>query len=237
MGRGLFKPVVWALFTSFLLFSSISNAIASCDVGIPLTAQERESLFYKLRISKAGQKLIASFEKKYSSLENLNLQWNTVSYSQLSAAPQRTVSSVKKNPGRGPASVPALSSEMVCVHLARKLPDIEHIADLAHELVHATRLSHDVLVGNVTDPDEFVSARIKSRGGEADAFASECVVKHEILGTWDRLCTPYVSDSDENAVDVELVIRDLYNGELSASLTGEAYPVMLARQFKAMLEK
>jgi hypothetical protein len=120
----------------------------------------------------------------------------------------------------------------VCVHLTKKLPEIEHVADLVHELTHAVYLEDEVLHGTMDDVDDFVRARIAGVGGEAHAFSVECKVKQEILKTWDQLCMPYVSDS-KNEMDKEKVVQALYNGVLSASLTGETYPVMLSKQFSA----
>jgi hypothetical protein len=124
------------------------------------------------------------------------------------------------------------------VHLTRRLPDIEHVADLVHELAHATRLEARVLRGEIEDTAEFVRERLTAKGGEADAFAVECQVKRELLGSWDALCAPYgITSAAGDSVDVQRVVKDLYNGQLSASLTGETYPIMLARQFRAILAK
>jgi hypothetical protein len=117
------------------------------------------------------------------------------------------------------------------VHLAHKLPEIEHLADLAHELTHATRLRPEVLRGDVASAKEFVEQRLTGQGGEADAFVAECNVKHELLGHWDAFCSTYVS---ENEMNRQRVIRDLYNGVLSASLTGESYPTLLERQYRLL---
>lgn len=189
---------------------------AFCDPGLPVTHDERAALVSALKDSKTGTQLLQDFEKKYGSLDRLLVQWNNVSYSQLSVSPERSLASV---------------APKVCIHLTHRLPDIEHIADLAHELVHATRLSAEELRGDVKSEEEFVSSRIRSRGGEAEAFAVECQVKYEINSEWDELCSPYVRSGK---MQVAAVIEDLYNGNLSASLTGEAYPKMLAKQFRIM---
>lgn len=198
--------------------------IQACDPGIVVADVERRELLLKLRISKAGRALTADFERQYGSLENLVIQWDSVSYSQVAAGRARSRvanSSVEEAP-LGPG---------ICVHLARKLPAIEHVADLAHELTHATRLGLKILKGEVDDVAEFVRARLTSRGGEADAFSVECEVKRELLGHWDAFCAPYAGPE---GIDASRVIDDLYDGRLSASLTGETYPVMLSRQFGAI---
>ncbi|MEW6055882.1 MAG: hypothetical protein AB1540_04635 [Bdellovibrionota bacterium] len=122
----------------------------------------------------------------------------------------------------------------VCVHLTKNLPEIEHVADLAHELTHATKLELKVLRGDVETAEQFVGQRLGSSGGEADAFATECTVKREILGEWDPFCAPYVHDGK---ISREKVLQSLYSGQLSASLTGESYPTLLTRQFQALLRK
>jgi hypothetical protein len=204
----------------------------SCDVGVPLTLEEREQMLAQLRISTAGRELLSQFENQYN-MKELSIQWGSASYSQLSTArqPSRNVSSVKKGEGRGPASSDSSGVSKVCISLARDLPSIEHLADFAHELVHATRLNHDVLVGNVKDADSFVAARIRARGGEADAFVTECQIKREIRGGWDSLCRPFVINGEMNQ---DAVADALYTGDLAASLTGETYPVMLRKQFNAL---
>jgi hypothetical protein len=90
------------------------------------------------------------------------------------------------------------------------------------------------LKGEGMSTNEFVHARIAATGGEADAFGVECAVKREILGHWDAFCSPYVNGG---GVAVKRVVDDLYSGALSASLTGEPYPVMLAKQFRRMAER
>ncbi|MBI3555367.1 MAG: hypothetical protein HY074_03765 [Deltaproteobacteria bacterium] len=201
---------------------------AVCDPGATLSDDERGILLNKLRISTSGRAVLDDFVRQYGSFTNLLVQWDTVSYSQVVSVPQQ--------PGRSPAGESLLGNG-VCVHLTRKLPEIEHVADLAHELTHATRLSFKVLHGEVADVAEFVRARLTARGGEADAFSVECKVKHELLGRWDEFCSPYGTLSAADSFDTVQVIKDFYNGRLSASLTGETYPVMLARQYKAMLAK
>jgi hypothetical protein len=199
--------------------------LKACDPALPLTADERAELIGALEKSETGRTLFKEYQLKFGELSSLIIQWDTVSYSQIS-----------KLPGRVPANISASSAKasVVCVHLAKKLPDIEHIADLSHELVHATRLSEEVLKGEGMSTNEFVHARIAATGGEADAFGVECAVKREILGHWDGFCSPYVSG---DGVAVKRVVDDLYSGALSASLTGEPYPVMLAKQFRRMAER
>lgn len=197
-----------------------------CDAGPQLSAEERTQLFERLTESPLGARILTDYAREYGDTSSLMIQWDSVSYSQ--------VVTVHQNEGRAPAGLSALGNA-VCVHLTKRLPDIEHVADLAHELTHATRLSPAVLRGNVSSVAEFVQARLAARGGEADAFASECRVKHELLGEWDELCAPYVAE--QGSFDTEHVVRDLYSGKMSASLTGETYPVMLARQFNAMAAK
>ncbi len=201
---------------------------AVCDPGAILSDEDRSALLAKLRISIAGRAVLEDFVREYGAFTNLLIQWDTVSYSQVVTVP--------RNQGRAPAGVSPLGNG-VCVHLTRRLPDIEHIADLAHELTHATRLSPKVLHGEVADVAEFVRARLTARGGEADAFAVECKVKHELLGRWDEFCSPYAKTDEPESFDTAQVTHDFYNGRLSASLTGETYPVMLSRQYKAMLAK
>ena len=210
------------------LESGAHELLSACDPGTALTDEERTALFDKLRISMAGRSVLNDFSKQYGSLTNLLIQWDSVSYSQ--------VVRVDAGRGRSPAGESLLGNG-VCVHLTRKLPEIEHIADLAHELTHATRLSPRVLHGDVADVAEFVRARLTARGGEADAFGVECKVKRELLGRWDEFCSPYASANAVESFDTTQVTRDFYNGRLSASLTGETYPVMLSRQYKAMLAK
>ena len=205
----------------------IDSSLASmCDPGIDLTGDDRVRLLNKLRISKAGRDVLEAFTNQYGTLSKLLIQWDSVSYSQVA----------KPEPGRAVAAATATGrlGVGICVHLARNLPEIENIADLAHELTHATRLEPQILRGEVEDVDVFVRERLAAQGGEADAFAVECQVKREILGKWDGFCNPY---ANEKGIDVKRVVADLYTGELSASLTGEAYPVMLARQYRAMLAK
>ncbi|MBI3543125.1 MAG: hypothetical protein HY075_07620 [Deltaproteobacteria bacterium] len=199
----------------------------ACDPGNALSDAERARMLNRLRSSRAGHAILTDFLRHYGSFANLMIQWDGVSYSQVVAVAA---------PGRSPAGISQLG-DAVCVHLTKRLPDIEHVADLAHELTHATRLSPKVLRGEVTDVSEFVRARLSVRGGEADAFAVECQVKRELLGHWDELCSPYAPTGVADSFDTEQVVRDFYSGRLSASLTGESYPVMLSRQYKAMLAK
>lgn len=218
---GLSAYLRLVFFITFYLLASVANAF-ECE-GIPLSLSEREGLLEKLRISNAGKKLIQSFTEKYGSIEKLQIQWNHASFSE-----------ILNQEGRSPAGVKS-GRPAVCIHLASKLPEIEHVADLAHELTHATRMDAEVLRGNVKSTEEFVRSRLASHGGEADAFSVECKVKFEILKEWDSMCAPYVSSKDE--IDAQRVLQDLYNGQLSASLTGEPYPVMLAKQFKRAMAR
>jgi len=205
------------------------GAVSSCDPAILVSAAERVKLLSKLRISIAGRQLLEDFKVRYGGLQRLIIQWDTVSYSQ--------VTNPRGVPSRVPASIAASApGTAVCVHLSKKLPEIENLADLAHEITHATRLELAVLRGDLDDVDKFVEARLAARGGEADAFAVECQVKRELLGRWDSWCSPYVDDAGKN-VEVERVVDDLYSGRLSASLTGEAYPKMLAKQYRALLAR
>lgn len=223
-----------ALATSALAFDEGTGELAGyCDPGVVLSKEERDSLLEKMQSTQTGRAVLADFVREYGSFENLLIQWDGVSYSQ--------VVTMRPRPARGLASgtrphgVSRLGNA-VCVHLTRKLPPLEHVADLSHELAHATRLEKKVLLGEVSDVEEFVKARLAARGGEADAFAVECRVKREMLGRWDSFCLPY-ADVQTNRFDTARVIKDFYNGRLSASLTGETYPVMLSRQYKAMLAK
>lgn len=213
---------------------------SACDPGQALSANERARLFAQLAKTAMGRSILADFVRQYGSYRNLLIQWDSVSYSQVVSAKSSVASSNDRSTRelgatRSPASEPSGLGDLVCIHLTRKLPDIEHLADLAHELAHATRLRPEILRGDVPTVEEFVKARLTARGGEADAFAAECQVKNEILGRWDALCSPYASSA--RTFDTARVVKDLYDGRLSASLTGETYPVMLARQFKAMLAK
>lgn len=209
---GCLRTALFDLFAVIGLAGGLATAeavlAADCDPGVPISKGQREELFTQLRISKAGTQLLEQFGKQYGTLQNLFLQWDTVSYSQV-------------------------SDTGVCVFLSRRLAPIENVADLAHELVHATRLPAAVLQGAVPSAEEFVRTRLAGQGGEAEAFAVECEVKREILGgKWDALCAPYATGNDaEDVMDQGRVVRDLYNGELSASLTGEPYPVLLSQQF------
>ncbi|HRK01984.1 MAG TPA: hypothetical protein PLH57_04915, partial [Oligoflexia bacterium] len=142
------------------------------------------------------------------------IYWDDVSYSQLGGRDK--------------------SAQTVCIRLAKRLPDIEHIADFAHELTHAVRLTEEVLHGQAATADEFVAARLGAHGGEADAFATECRVKRDILGKWDELCSPFASNTDMN---VDKVLSALKDGTLAASLTGEPYPVMLTRQYEMLVDR
>ena len=182
-----------------------------CDSVLPISSLERQDLMSRLEKTKIGQGLIRDFQERFGSLDALILQWDQVSFSQI-------------------LQPSAVRSSVVCVHLAEHLPEIEHIADLAHEMTHATRLDPAVLLGyGIKNSDEFVRMRIAGVGGEADAFSMECALKREILNHWDHFCVPYVTG--KNMFDVKKVVEDLYNGELSASLTGEPYPIMLSKQY------
>lgn len=197
-----------------------------CSPSVLISQVQRKGLISRLRISKAGKNLIKDFKRKFNSLDKLYITWNTASFSEIS-----TQSEDSYNALRGIASG-TFSYPAVCIHLTQELPDIEHIADLAHELTHATRLPLAVLRGDAANVDEFVKSRLASRGGEADAFAVECKVKREILGKWDDFCSPYVK---ADSMDVQKIIDDLYDGTLAASLTGEPYPTMLAKQYRSIL--
>ena len=196
-----------------------------CDPAMPLDTESKEKLLSRIKNTQAGTEILNEYIEKYGSFDTLVVQWDSVSYSQLSKKLDRVPAGQSKNS----------NTAVVCIHLSKKLPEIEHVADLVHELVHASRLSQKVLLGEEMAPDEFVQSRIAGRGGEADAFRVECAVKHEILGYWDNLCRPYVRSPA--GVDEKTVVDDLYSGTLSASLTGEAYPIMLAKQYKRMLER
>ena len=218
----LWAPMAPSVVLSLHYDGAVQPGLKACDPALPLSVDERAELLGAVGKSETGAALIEEYERKFGDLQTLVIQWDTVSYSQIS-----------KNPGRALASSGPRAS-VVCVHLAKRLPDIEHIADLSHELVHATRLSEAVLKGDGMSTNQFVHARIAAIGGEAEAFGVECAVKREILGHWDHFCAPYVSGS---AVEVSRVVDDLYSGALSASLTGEPYPVMLAKQFRRMAER
>ena len=116
-----------------------------CDPAIAVEGAERAHLLEKLAESITGKTILADFEKKYGSLERLLIQWDSVSYSRITNA----------TAGRGIASRDTSDAppSLVCVHLSHKLPDIEHIADLSHELTHATRLSLKVLRGDIESVD------------------------------------------------------------------------------------
>ncbi|MBI2605189.1 MAG: hypothetical protein HYW49_03815 [Deltaproteobacteria bacterium] len=228
------RTVRWLLISALLIPSAFAaNAFAeegissACDPGIAVSAGDRASLVERLQSTTVGKELVADFKAKYGSLDQLNVQWDLISYSQVLYPPKNRVPAGEKNGSRKNAA-PAKKTT-VCIHLTRKLPEIEHIADFAHELTHAARLDRAVLTSSYASPDEFVAARIGSTGGEADAFATECRVKHELLGEWDSLCAPYASS---DGMDHDRIVGALYDGTLSASLTGEPYPVMLAKQFR-----
>ncbi len=217
-----------AVFCLGLVFITQNSKAAECDPAISLADDERQHLVDRLVKSPTGKKLLDDFEVIYGSLQNLTIQWDRVSFSQVVAKPTRV-----------PAAIDLKKlGEEVCIHLALKLPEMEHIADFAHELVHVTRLPKEVYQGNFKKTEDFIKARIALKGGEAEAFAVECTVKYELLGEWDGLCAPYVLDSKhdlEHSMDLKHIVKDLYNGSLAASLTGEPYPIMLERQFKALL--
>lgn len=205
-------------------------AVRYCDPARPVEEEERGELLKNLAQSPTGRRLLQDYASIFGSLSTLVIQWDSVSYSQINRTEaSRSIASTSSTQQK------RSETEVVCIHLAKKLPDIEHIADLAHELTHATRLTGQVLRGESMNASEFVKARIASRGGEADAFGVECVVKHEILGYWDSFCAPYVTRNQE--IDHDLVVTDLYSGTLAASLTGESYPVMLAKQFERMSQR
>lgn len=214
-----------------VLFIFMKTAAAnSCEPGADLNPDEKNELLSSLEKTETGKKLIESFVERYGSIEKLKIQWDHVSYSQImreSQSKSRSIASTN--------SKPAESKDLVCIHLTKKLPDIEHTADLAHEITHAVRLENHVLRGDVDSVDEFVKERIAGIGGEADAFATECMVKREVLGNFDALCSPYAAD--ETKMDQDRVVDALYSGTLSASLTGETYPIMLAKQFNNALAR
>lgn len=197
--------------------TAVAKQTDLCGPGEKVAPQEKVWLLESVRRSEIGQKLLESFKEKFKSFDRLHVYWDDVSYSQLG--------------GRDHAA-------QVCIRLAKRLPDIEHIADFAHELTHAVRLTTEVLHGHTDSAEEFVNARLGAHGGEADAFATECRVKKDILGRWDELCSPYTTVVKEKTdMDVQRILAALKDGTLSASLTGEPYPVMLTRQFQMLLER
>ncbi|MGE4233131.1 MAG: hypothetical protein AB7F43_07365 [Bacteriovoracia bacterium] len=208
--------LIYLLLFGFILFASSTEISAvtmpKCSGGQPLSKDEKLELLNKLRISNAGKTLILSLQ----TTKKIELLWNKSSFSE-----------ILNSTGRG----------LVCIHLTKELPQIEHIADLAHELTHITKMSYENLKGSFNKLEDFVASRISAKGGEADAFMNECVVKKEITGHWDAICTPYISKDDEpkDHLNRDKIVDDLYNGELSASLTGEPYPIMLAKQFHSIL--
>ncbi len=194
-----------------------------CDPGIDLTKEERIHLLTKMNQTDTGKNIIELFEKKYQTIEKLIIQWDHVSYSQV----------IKNKTGRSIAS--NMNQSVVCVHLTKKLPIIEHIADLSHEMTHATLMDQQsVAETQNVNVDEFVKNRIAGKGGEAEAFAVECMVKYEILNQWDHLCAPFVRN---DKMHKKAIVDALYDGTLSASLTGESYPVMLSKQFRNISTK
>lgn len=233
------RTVRWLLISALIIpgafapsASAEEDASSGCDPGISVRPGDRASLVERLESTAVGKKLVADFKAKYGSLDQLNLQWDLISYSQVVYPPKN------RAPAASRKDADPAAKTTVCIHLTRKLPDIEHVADLAHELTHAVRLDRAVLNGAYASSDEFVAARIGSVGGEADAFATECRVKHELLGEWDALCAPYASAGGadagpgNSAMDHGRIVGALYDGTLSASLTGEPYPVMLAKQYR-----
>ena len=212
----------------------------TCDSGIRLSTDEREAVLKKLGTTETGAKLLLDFINQYSSLDRLSIEWNQVSFSQVINL--KALKAKEDLPGnRSLANEKAEEAQgslgaAICVHLAHKLPPIEHLADLAHELTHVTRLRKSILDGEVDNASEFVKARLSEVGGEADAFAFECKVKEEFLGKWDDFCRPYLNETG-SGIDQMAVVKDFYKGGLSASLTGESYPVMLAKQYQAMLDR
>lgn len=222
--------IITALAFLFILLRTASAS--SCDPGSDLNSEEKKALLGTLEKTETGKKLIENFITRYGSIDRLRIQWDHVSYSQIirdqdSVGKGRTLASVSNSKES--------NQNLVCIHLTKKLPEIEHTADLAHEITHAVRLEDHVLHGDLENVDEFVKARIAGKGGEADAFATECVVKREILGNFDQLCSPYAEN--ESKMDQEQITEALYSGTLSASLTGETYPVMLAKQFNNALSR
>jgi hypothetical protein len=215
----------------FLTFQNNSFAYASkvfsqCDPAIEMSLEEREELLSELTKTRIGTQVLSDFKKIYGTLDALALQWDSVSYSKILDEPKT----------RGLASVDSAAKlgSAICIHLTKKLPTLEHLADLIHELTHATKLEPKVLKGELDNVEEFVKQRLSASGGEAHAFEVECMLKKEITGDWDSLCSPYVV---EGKVSQERILDDLYTGKLSASLTGETYPTMLSKQYKAMIRR
>ena len=207
-------------------FASASKVFSQCDPAIEMSTEDRDELLTKLENTKVGSQVLNDFKRIYGSLDSLALQWDSVSYSKILDEPKtRSLASVESTPKLGSA---------ICIHLTKKLPPLEHLADLIHELTHATKLELKVLKGELENVEEFVKQRLGASGGEAHAFEVECKLKKEITGDWDSLCAPYVVDE---TVSQERILDDLYTGKLSASLTGETYPTMLSKQYKAMIRR
>lgn len=217
------KAIVYYCMLCLAGFLMHSFSHGSCKSRNPLNAQERKQLIERLDGTRTGRKILKLFKRKYGSLTTMQLFWHASSFTQILDSPASNEESTEGGLGA-----------VICIHLSNQLPALENIADFAHELTHVTQMTLKNFKGEVANVQEFIDARLKAPGGEASAFAIECQVKHEILGKWDSFCAPYVSQSNPNAIELSIVISDLYSGKLSASLTGESYPALLEKQFHQM---
>lgn len=233
----IFQPFVFASNTvskTEKQMFRIQDSSSSCDPGIDLSADERQVLLERIEETNIGKETIQQFIKKYGTLKSMILQWDLVSYSQIINQDQT---------GRAVASTNSSKSNYngakVCIHLTKKLPELEHLADLVHEMTHAIYLEMRTPVLEKAEEHEevekFVNQRIASKGGEAEAFAIECTLKREIINDWDTLCGPFAKSNTE--MDVERIVDGLYSGNLSASLTGEPYPIMLRKQYRNLVHR
>lgn len=223
----LFLFVICSVKTLYAIDYNFETQVRSnsCDPGIDATKEERVDLLNRMYNTDTGKNIIELFVQKFGSIEKLIIQWDHVSYSQV----------IKSKTNRSLASTQPDSGASVCVHLTKKLPKIEHIADLSHEMTHATLMDQKSFPETQdSDTEEFVKNRIAGKGGEAEAFAVECMVKYEILKQWDQLCAPFVKG---DKMHKKAIVSALYDGTLSASLTGEPYPVMLTKQFRNIASK
>jgi hypothetical protein len=97
------------------------------------------------------------------------------------------------------------------VHINSELPLAEAVLDLAHELTHYIyRTGFDPYSESFT-PSYFVSSVIEDKGGEADAYLNECLVKEDLKMAPGR-DRHYCGE-----------IRDARSGKISKAKTIEAF--------------
>ena len=183
------------------------NSFSNNRPWIYMGVTEEESiikLFGKLSKSQTGKKII-EMSKKTAKNQDKELL-NIIKVGKISIT---DTTLIRKFSHSHPEKI--TYKEQTTVYINKDLPPMEATLDLAHELIHFSKRNPFNPYSQNFELNSFLQSMLEGKGGEVDAFLSECKVHSELIGNIKYLrsnCLDLINDKGE--FDRQKLVKKFY---------------------------